>query len=81
MNTLNEIKDSTIPFLPNLIIGINISQVKMIALIGYKDQVNPLDIAISQIEQTIMPRSNTTEKDIAIMFCIETIFLFTVFSS
>lgn len=53
----------------------------MIALIGYKDQVNPLDIAISQIEQTIMPRSNTTEKDIAIMFCIETIFLFTVFSA
>lgn len=42
MNTLREIKEYIIPFLPNLITGIDINHTNMLVLIGYKDQVKPV---------------------------------------
>ncbi len=67
--------------LPYFTNGINTNHTKIIAVIGYSDQENVPDIAISQIEQTMMPSNSNTENDTANIFWNDTIFDFAVFSA
>ena len=50
-------------------------------LIGYSDQVNVPDIAISQIEQTMIPIKSNIENDIDNTFWKDTIFRLADFSA
>ena len=59
------------PFLPNLIMGMNTSHVKTIALIGYSDHVNDREIAVSQIAHTAIPMKRSRLNAPVKMICID----------
>ena len=59
----------------------NTNHTKSIELIGYSDQVNVPDIAISQIEQTMIPIKSNIENDIDNTFWKDTIFRLADFSA
>lgn len=78
INTLIAIMVASTPFPPNLITGKNTSQAKIIELIGKSDHVKAPEIAISQIEQAIMPINRSKENTIAQISCKDFNLFFTV---
>ena len=78
---LSAIKEPSNPFLPHFTNGIITTQANNMELIGYNDQVNFPDIAMSQIKHTTMPTSNNNEKAIAKIFRKEVALLFAAFSA
>lgn len=58
---LKAVKDPRVPLLPYFISGMNTNHTNRMELIGYNDQVNALDIATSQIAQTIIPTNSNIE--------------------
>lgn len=61
-------KEPSVPLLPYFTNGTNTNHTKIIAEIGYSDQENIPEIAISQIEQTMMPSSSNIENNTADIF-------------
>ena len=78
---LNDTKEQHIPFFPYFISGTNINHARRLELIGYSDQVNIPDIAMSQIEHTITTSNNNTENDIVKIFWKDAIFFLADFSA
>lgn len=81
IKTLKITKDPSIPLVPYFTRGTNTDHTKIMAAIGYSDQENVPDIAISQIEQTMMPSNSKTENDTANIFWRDTISDFADFSA
>lgn len=78
---LNDTKEQRIPLFPYFTSGTNTSHAKRHELIGYSDQVNVPDIAISQMEHTIIPSNSNTENEIVKTFWKDTIFRLADFSA
>ena len=62
VKTLNDIKLTTIPLFPKIILGKDITHANTIELTGINDHVKLPDIAMLQIRHTIIPINSVAEK-------------------
>ena len=69
-------KEPSVPLPPYFTSGINTDHANRVAAIGYSDQENVPEIAISQIEQTMMPSNSDPENNKADTFRNDILFSF-----